>query len=70
MARNKILKPFNYKESTNQKKITLRRKRYSMNHVRNQVLSSPVYLDCSHLITSKPNKMIVYLMQTVKIMDL
>ena len=41
-----------------------------MNHVRNQVLSSPVNLDCSHLITSKPNKMIVYLMQTIKIMDL
>ena len=69
MARNKILKPFNYKESTNEKNY-IKEERYSMNHVRNQVLSSPLNLDCSHLITSKPNKMIVYLMQTVKIMDL
>ena len=69
MARNKILKPFNYKESTNQKNLHSG-ERYSMNHVRNQVLSSPLNLDCSHLITSKPNKMIVYLIQAVKIMDL
>ena len=52
------------------KKNYIEEEKYTMNHVRNQVLSSPLNLECSHLITSKPNKKIVYLMQTVKIMDL
>ena len=52
------------------KKFTLRRKDILWTTLEINVLSSPLNLDCSHLITSIPNKMMVYLMQTVKIMDL